>query len=78
MTLEEAKEKIQLGKKYQHYEGRIYAVDCITIDVETSRPMVLYHEVETEEAIKYFVRSADTWLEPETIIVPRFKLLKEE
>ena len=75
MTLEEAEEKIHIGKTYQHYKGRVYTVDCIATDVETSRLMVLYHKVKNENT-DYFVIPVDMWLE--NINVPRFKLLEEE
>ena len=33
MTLEEAKEKILVGRKYKHYKGGIYEVDSFAINV---------------------------------------------
>lgn len=73
MTIGEAKQKIQVAKKYKHYKGKIYSVDFIATNTETSEPMVVYHEYGTTE---YFVRSADMWLE--TINKPRFELLVED
>ena len=72
MTLEEAKEKILVGRKYKHYKGGIYEVDSFAINVATNSPMVIYRKVETGE---YFARPADNWFE--TITVPRFKLIEE-
>ena len=74
MTLDEAKEKIQAGKKYKHFKGGIYTVDFIAYDTETQRQVVAYHD----EFGIYFTRPADMWLEPVTISVPRFKSLEEE
>ena len=72
MTLEEAEEKIRIGKKYQHYKGKIYTVSFIAFDKETEKPVVVYYD----KAGNYFTRPADMWLE--NINMPRFKLLKEE
>ena len=72
MTLEEAKQKIQVGKSYEHYKGRLYQVDIIATDTENDEPMVVYHLFGTHE---YFVRPVSMWLE--NVSVPRFKLLGE-
>ena len=72
MTLEEAKQKIQVAKKYKHYKGKIYRVDFIATNTENNEPMVVYHEYGNTE---YFVRPASMWLE--NISTPRFILVEE-
>ena len=66
MTLTEARKRIKLGEKYQHFKGGVY-----TADTETRKLVVVYYD----EAGNYFARPVEAWLK--NINVPRFKLLEE-
>lgn len=72
MTLEEARQKIQVNGIYKHYKGGTYQVDLIATDTENDEPMVVYHLYGTDF---YYVRPARIRLEH--ISKPRFTLLGE-
>ena len=74
MTLEEAKQKIQVGRRYQHYKGNIYTVDFIALDTNTLESVVVYHSDENDNI---YTRPVEIWLENVNINVPRFTLLEE-
>lgn len=47
------------GDEYRHFKGNRYIIDCIAIDTETEKPMVVYHRVNNNDI---WVRPLDNFM----------------
>lgn len=72
--LEQAKSKVAIGARYQHYKGLEYRVVYVCLREEDLEPCVVYQAMYGDEII--WVRPVSSWPEEvdvEGTVVQRFK-----
>lgn len=75
--------KIEIGKKYRHFKGKIYEVLCIANDAESLKKIVVYKALYGDNQIwvrdyDVFVSKVDKNKYPNVLQEYRFELIDDD